>query len=123
MEEIENMGFINPAVAEESCEELEPVTYLNVQELLRNVSRPKEFGRLAVKPNSSKVILGRWERPFVDGDLLYCFLEGEEADEADRILREQKVLYISSGHVRFENEECPVHHRERGTGDCNCEER
>jgi hypothetical protein len=124
LEDIENMGFINPAVAEEAREELEPVTYMTVQELLRDIGRPKELGRLGVMPyqKDSKVVIGRWSRP-LGKDLMISPLEGEEHTESVRILEELQVIFMHNGMVFYKNDDCPQHHRPLGSGDCYCESR
>ncbi|HMR55498.1 MAG TPA: hypothetical protein PKD34_02830 [Candidatus Doudnabacteria bacterium] len=117
------MGYINPKVAEESRDEgLEPLNWENVEMLLRNVNRPKGFGRLTIMPygGQGKIVIGRWLRPLGD-QLLACPLEGLEFEQGQAFLEEMQVIFIQNGIVFYKRDDCPQHFRPYGTGDCTCQ--
>jgi hypothetical protein len=114
------MGYIDPLLAEESIhEELEAVTKENISQFFREgLNRPKQFGRLTVMYEAGPVVLGRWLRS-VDGELIACPLEGDEAQEATNILEDMEVDRIYYGHVLYKPD-CPIHFEAYGVGVCFC---
>lgn len=99
----------------------EPVNFENIQNLMKNIARPKAYGNLAVYPygGQGKIRLGRWLP--VKGDLILCDeLSETEQAEAQQILQDMGVWFIQNDIVFYRNDECPKHFTVYGTGDCNC---